>query len=175
MSTIFTNGINTEVENYIKENMEYDRFSGTLRWKGKGGFNRDSSKPIGSLNGRGYLQVGTPYKNLRVHQICWYLFYGEWPTGIIDHINGDRTDNRPENLREATLSQNAGNSKPHKDGSSKYKGVGWDKNSKGWAARCKHKWLGRFECEHEAGLAYNYAAEKAFGPFANFNRVFHDI
>lgn len=174
MSTIFTNGISKDIEDYIKDNMRYDESTGNLYWTKEGGFRRDTSKPIGSLNGRGYYQVTTPYRNLRVHQICWYFIYGTWPKSLVDHIDGDKLNNKQGNLRLATLSQNSGNSKPHRDGSSTYKGVCYVKTTGMWMARCRDKFLGNFTCEKEAALAYNYAASKVFGDYASFNEVFND-
>lgn len=175
MSMIFTSGISKEIEQYINDNMRYDPNTGQLWWTCEGGFHRDTTKPIGSFNGRGYFQVTTPYCNLRVHQICWYFIYCEWPSMLVDHVDNDRTNNKPDNLRLATLSQNSGNSNPHKDGSSKYKGVCWAEANGRWLARCRSKYIGLFESEEEAALAYNYEAEKAFGPFAKYNQVFHDV
>lgn len=91
-----------------------------------------------------------------------------------DHKNQDRLDNRRSNLRPATRSQNIGNSKI-RQGSSRFKGVCWDKLAKKWQARIwiedKQKYLGRFTDEIEAAKAYNKAATEYFGEFAYLNSV----
>ncbi len=93
----------------------------------------------------------------------------------IDHISGDTLDNRLCNLRVCTAQQNLQNSKPHKNCSSKFKGVSWFKRDKKWRCRIhvndKEKHLGLFESEKEAALAYNEAALRYFGNFAKLNDI----
>lgn len=90
----------------------------------------------------------------------------------IDHINGDGLDNRRENLRWATRSENCMNRAGAK-GSSEYKGVSWDKERRKWAAfikiNKKNTPLGRFDLEVDAATAYDRAAVEAYGPFAVVN------
>ena len=95
------------------------------------------------------------------------------PAGlVVDHINGNTLDNRVANLRVCTRGQNAINRKKSTTPtSSVYKGVSWSKNA--WqAAVCvgqKHQYLGRFKSERDAAIAYDVAAAKVFGEFANLN------
>lgn len=95
---------------------------------------------------------------------------------IIDHRNRDPLDNRRENLRIATLSQNGMNSRKRHHGgppTSKYKGVWWDKEKSKWAAMIrankKAYALGRFTVEEEAARAYDRAAKRLHGEFALLN------
>jgi hypothetical protein len=96
----------------------------------------------------------------------------------VDHINGNGLDNRKENLRVCTKSQNLGNQKKTKlyggvATSSKYKGVSWDKRVQKWVAKIgingKRVYLGLFEDEEKAAEAYNKAALEYFGEFALLN------
>ena len=87
-----------------------------------------------------------------------------------DHINGDKLDNRRENLRVCTSSQNHMN-KISKRGTSKYKGVYKEKRRKGWIVRIKRIYIGEFSCEIEAAKAYNEAAIREFGEFARLNVI----
>jgi len=90
----------------------------------------------------------------------------------IDHRNGNKLDNRKQNLRPATRSQNNANRKaqPH---SSKYKGVRWHRQNKKWTAQIgvdgKSKYLGSFVSEEEAAQVYDRAAIELYGAFAKVN------
>lgn len=92
-----------------------------------------------------------------------------------DHINGNGLDNQRSNLRECTYQQNAMNQKPQKGGTSQYKGVSWDSRDKKWRAGImlsgRQTHLGYFLYEHNAALAYNFAAIKHFGEYALVNKL----
>ena len=91
----------------------------------------------------------------------------------IDHINNNGLDNRKENLRFSTQYQQTLNRRNKKNGSSKFKGVYWHKKRKKWIARIKTKeklkYIGSFDDEKKAGLAYDKEAIINFGEFANLN------
>jgi len=92
---------------------------------------------------------------------------------VVDHINHNTLDNRKENLRICTRSQNGRNRKISKNKSSKYKGVNFHKGNMKWQAMIRfndqHKYLGIFENEEDAAKAYNEAAVKYHGEFALLN------
>ena len=94
----------------------------------------------------------------------------------VDHINGNKLDNRKENLRLATNQQNNYNVGPQKNNKSGYKGVSWKKDKNKWEAKIRNnnklKFLGYFDDLVEAGRAYDRAALELFGEFAwtNFPR-----
>lgn len=94
----------------------------------------------------------------------------EDPGILVDHKNGNKFDNRKENLRTCTKSQNAANSGPR---SYKYKGVTYNKINQNWNAQIKilykKKHLGSFATIEEAARAYDSAAKKHFGEFAKLN------
>lgn len=93
---------------------------------------------------------------------------------IIDHKNRRKLDNRKENLRITSQSNNAANSPPRK-GSSKYKGVHWSNEYKRWVAKIekegKHYYLGMFDCEDNAAVAYNKKAVELYGDYALINET----
>lgn len=97
---------------------------------------------------------------------------------VVDHINMRRLDNRKINLRECTDLQNKWNRVATKGSRSKYKGVCWDKRCKKWVASIgsngKTIFLGRFEKEVDAALAYDKRAKEFHGEFANLNIPKHD-
>ena len=92
----------------------------------------------------------------------------------VDHINRDGLDNRRHNLRFCTNAQN-NHCAPYGKGTSKYKGVSWQKKSKRWIVSIKHNGkvlsLGRFNGEDEAALAYNKKAQALWGEFAYINKT----
>lgn len=94
--------------------------------------------------------------------------------GLVDHRNRNTLDNRIDNLRIATHSQNQFNkAKTSKKTSSRYIGVYLEKSSKLWATKISHHgksiWLGRFKSESDAARAYDKAAKKYHGEFARLN------
>ena len=132
---------------------------------------------VGTKNGNGYLSAivdGRPYK---VHRIIYALRHGiELSPDIqIDHINGDRSDNRISNLRMATNAQNQCNTKISSRNKSGYRGVSWSKSKGKWYAKImfnqKTISLGYFNNKEEAALAYNKKALELFGEFAYLNEV----
>ncbi len=96
---------------------------------------------------------------------------------MVDHKNTNSLDNRRDNLRICTGSQNNMNRRvdAYVDKTSKFKGVSFDKVRRKWRAQIKlnhiTKFIGRFSCEAEAALAYNGCAREMFGEFANVNKL----
>ena len=95
--------------------------------------------------------------------------------GIVDHIDGNGLNNQRGNLRLVTHAQNVRN-RANSIHSSQYKGVSYafrPERKKHWQAKikfeCKTIWLGRFEKEIDAGIAYDRAAVKYFGEYARLN------
>lgn len=92
-----------------------------------------------------------------------------------DHINMNGIDNRKENLRICTASENGRNSNSHKNSSSEFKGVHWHKGIKKYVAliriNCNRTHLGCFNSEVSAARAYNEAAKKYHGEFARLNLI----
>lgn len=95
------------------------------------------------------------------------------PNLEVDHIDGDGLNNRRDNLRLATHSQNRQNSKLQSNNTSGYKGVDWYKRDGKWRAKImvggRRKTLGVFNTKEEAAAAYDAAAIKHFGEFARLN------
>jgi len=138
------------------------------------------NKPLGYLLNKrvagvlsassGYLTTcvnATPYLN---HRLIFLMFKGYFPDEI-DHINGDKSDNRIENLRECTTSQNQFNAKLRKDNTSGIKGVSWDRKSKSWTARIKLNkekiFLGCFWDKEVAAQIVRIERIRLHGEFAN--------
>jgi AP2 domain. len=130
---------------------------------------------VGSVAGS--LDRSTGYHRIRIgahtystHRLAWLYVTGEWPQHELDHINGERADNRWQNLREATHQQNAFNRKLRSDNSSGHRRVRWNKQCGKWQAFCtragKHTHLGLFATLEEAVAARDAAeAELAHREF----------
>lgn len=128
------------------------------------------------ISNNGYLRV--PLTNLKtkkylVHRIVLSTFLPIEENKEVDHINHIKTDNRFENLRWATCSENTRHRKKLTNCSSKYIGVCFDKSRNKWLSSCKiyyKKTIGRFDTEEEAAKAYNaYIIENGLQDFAILN------
>jgi len=101
------------------------------------------------------------------------IMSADWD-GDVDHINGDKLDNRRCNLRYVTRAQNNMNMRTRR-GSSRFKGVVWHKQDRRWwaviKAEGKQRSLGTYATQEEAAAAYNVAAKRFFGDFARLNEI----
>lgn len=125
--------------------------------------------------------------NAHKHRNTWYAKYNKTfssvkmhrlimnaPAGVqVDHINGDGLDNRRENLRLCTHIENMHNSGKHKNNTSGFKGVHWNKQRQTYQVfimvNRKHKYVGSFSILEEAAHAYDEAAKEHYGEFARLN------
>jgi len=161
---------------YLHECFEYIHETGELFWRKRpakhfkarpGSFNtRWAGRLAGSINGNGYYWVeinGTAYA---VHRIIWAMHFGQWPEKQIDHINRNRIDNRLQNLRLVTATENCRNKSRSSANTSGVKGVCWDRASGKWLAQIKvdmkNKNLGRYANLEDARAARE-AAERIHG------------
>ena len=90
----------------LREVISYNPETGDMIWRIDTGYKRLTGRKVGSVDYHGYRGTMIDYHKFRVHRLAWLYVYGEWPTTDIDHINGNRDDNRICNLRLATRSQN---------------------------------------------------------------------
>lgn len=147
----------------IGDHLAYDPMTGRFSWRTPR--SNAVNGEAGCVHPRGYLIIkfrGVPYP---AHRLGWFLATGNWPSGLIDHKNGDPLDNRLSNLRLADSAQNGWNARR----SGAYlKGVSCDAGR--YRARIAVRGdvirLGSFDTEHEAHAAYCAAALKYHGEFA---------
>jgi len=142
-----------------------DRFEyqdGKLFYKKSEGCMKQGSE-VGTVDKGGYLKTLIKRKPYRLHRIIFMMHHGYLPK-FLDHIDGDPSNNRIENLRPATSSQNNLNRGKHKRNTSGYKGVTWVATNGKYSARIaigdKRLFLGYFDDPKEAHDAYCEAAQK---------------
>lgn len=153
----------------IKDFISYDPDTGVIRWKvGQKGPAR-AGMIAGSKHSRGYIVVAVNGVQYLAHRLAWAIYNGSLSEDVqIDHINGDRSDNRICNLRIANHAENCQNSKVRKHSKTGIKGV--KKRGNKWHVRIriggKEKWIGSYSTPEEASTAYKKAANELFGEFA---------
>jgi len=116
----------------------------------------------------GYIRIRIDGRAYRAHRLAWLHFHGEWPSEQIDHINGFRSDNRIENLRQVSNAINGQNRKgPKSNNKSGYLGVHWNKKDRAYRAVIKANrvthYLGSFQDPATAYQAY-LAAKRVLHP-----------
>ena len=118
---------------------------------------------VGTIDTGGYLKTLIKRKPYRLHRIIFMMHHGYLPK-YLDHSDGDPSNNRIENLRSATASQNNLNRGKHKRNTSGYKGVTWVATENRYSARIaigkKRLFLGYFDDPKDAHQAYCDAAQK---------------
>lgn len=126
----------------------------------------------GGFGSKGYWQVSYKNRKYLAHNVVWELHNGPVPEGFtVDHRDRNPTNNRIENLRLATKTQQSANTKKWSlsKTASRWKGViAWRKPGK-WRLFVKGKYCGLFDCEYDAATAYNFLAYSLFGDFTCFN------
>lgn len=148
----------------VRAAFEYDPLTGDFVRRGK-------RTVLGTLNAGGYLMISLLGWTFRAHRLAWMYVHGRWPSGMIDHINGSRIDNRIENLREVSDAVNCQNLRaPKSHNRSGFLGVLWCPKSKKWLARItvagRAQVLGRYSDPEQASAAY-WDAKKRLHPGAN--------
>jgi hypothetical protein len=161
----------SKLQEKILKDFEYR--DGHLYWKERCQ-GRKLHNRVGSLDRDGYLHMGYTddqgrRKTFFLHRLIFLMHHGYLPK-ILDHIDGNKSNNKIENLREATHSQNLFNSKISKRNSTGVKGVSWKKREQRFLASCtvngKHYELGHFKVLDDAAKVVKEFREKHHGAFA---------
>lgn len=116
--------------------INYEASTGSFTWS-KARRGCSAGKPAGHINREGYLVIKLNYRPVLAHRLAWFLVYGEWPKEGIDHINGERDDNRIANLRSVPHTINMQNKRAAmaNNKSCALLGVTWNKQHKKWQAK----------------------------------------
>lgn len=144
---------------------EQDQKAWNVKWAGKEAFN--------GTDGKGYLRGTIDGQRFSAHRIIWTMMTGEPPVYDIDHIDGDKLNNRFSNLRHVPHADNMKNLRLAKNNKSGFKGASFSTARQMWCAQIrinkKQTFLGAFHTPEEAHAAYCEAAAKHYGEFARFH------
>jgi len=150
------------------ELLDVNTEQGTFYWKNTMGGKALKGAEAGALAVNGYVAIRLDKKDYLAHRLMWLYVYGAMPLLHIDHIDRDRTNNKPTNLRLATQKQNSENMFRSKTNTSGYRGVRRESRlvSKPWSATITHnykqKHLGYFATVEEAVEARKKAEDEYF-------------
>lgn len=176
--------------NYLRECMDYDPQAGVLTWKIRPPFHfSDGTKAAEhqaaiwnakyagkeaflGIGNHGYRTSSVGGKRFTGHRVAWAIHYGEWPEGEIDHINGNRCDNRIANLRDVSRRENAKNLATK---SGRVRGVYWYPPTSRWAVKIQsdgvQRHIGYFINKNDA-IAARQDAERRLGFHENHGRAY---
>lgn len=151
----------------VREVLAYNPDTGTLNWLIRPNRKMQCGDSAGTPNSHGYTVISVDKVKYQSHRLIWAIHYGEQPPRLIDHIDGNRSNNCISNLRAASFSQNCHNARIPKNNKSGAKGV--QHRDGVFIAQIQinrvRKQLGRFSTLAEAEGAYAAAAAQHFGEF----------
>jgi hypothetical protein len=119
--------------------------------------------------GNGYRVGNLLKRSYLAHRVAWFLVTGSWPENHIDHINGNPSDNRIENLRDVARCENMRNTRIHKRNTSGHCGIRWEPRRGKWVVFIGGKYIGGFQDMSDAIIARK-TAEKDHGYHPNHGR-----
>lgn len=151
----------------LRAALSYDPESGLIVWI-KPPSNRVSPGDIaGAVGTRRYLRIGFGGKDYQAHRVAWALHHGKWPDAVIDHIDGETTNNRIANLRDVSMKLNMQNRRTATKGSiSGLLGARWHRHSRLWHAVIKTS--GKV-----TSLGYHKTPEAAHAAYLEAKRRLH--
>lgn len=158
-------------QNRLKELIHYNPLSGSFVW-----IKPRQGVKLGTECGRispstGYRDITIDRKSYRACRLAFLYQEGKFPPYDVDHINRIKCDDKWENLRKATRTQNSSNINLRKNNTSGFRGVTWDSTRKKWRVQAriggKKVNLGRFVDYEDAVNASKLALKNEFGEFYN--------
>lgn len=147
----------------VNDWLSYEPATGKFYWRKKRGC-RSSGSEAGSIRPDGYVSIFMDGKRIYAHRLAIKAMTGSFPPFVVDHINGNKSDNRWENLRAVSQSENMANrhgpqenSKTGLIGASPHAGGGFVAQI---IRNKKHTYIGYFKTAEEAHQAYKEAANE---------------
>jgi len=157
--------MDTLTADYLRKILHYAPDTGLFTWRVSPRRNISCGQLAGSFNSDGYLQISIHNRSYKAHRLAWLYTFDRWPICEIDHINGDKSDNRIENLRDVSRNENQHNTRRARaHNASGFLGVGLHKQTGKWRARIRVNknltHIGLFNTPEEAHQAYIVAKRK---------------
>lgn len=123
-------------EKLLREALDYDPTTGMFRWRSTVGRRVKVGTMAGTVGSNGYVRLLVNRKGYYAHRVAWLFAHGQWPRNTIDHINGNKADNRLCNLRDVPHAENLRNQhKARSNNSTGLLGVSQRPSGKTWQAR----------------------------------------
>lgn len=156
----------------LKEEIIYHPETGLFFWRVfKSG--RKMDRAVGAVTGAGYLVTTFHYKQYSLHRLAFLYMLGSFPDGMVDHIDCNKLNNRWDNIRLATIFENAQNKPLGHTNNSGFKGVCWDRTNNRWKASInfngKAKHLGMFKEKEDAANCVRSFREQVHKEFTRHN------
>lgn len=154
----------------LRELLLYDPDTGLWVW-----LKPPKNKPqligqeAGNIRLDGYRKIGIGGTDYLCGPLAWLYMTGEWPTEEVDHADRDRSNDRWENIRQATRSLNEANKGLDPRNTSGFRGVTWHKGTQKWMAQINGIYLGVFEKIEDAVAVRDATAQDVSGSFAFLN------
>lgn len=155
---------------YLRDRLTCNFDTGLLFWKDYEGLSKSwrnryvGKEAFTSCNSSGYMVGKIDRVTFQAHRVIWALYYGAWPDGQIDHVNGVKAANRISNLRVVTNQENLRNQQMRRNNTSGVTGVYWHKGNGAWKAQImvsgKYLHLGYFDSLEEATGVRSEAAKR---------------
>lgn len=148
----------------VRELLTYEPETGVFRWRNPASNRMKPGQIAGSPNNLGYVYLTIDGRKYRAHRVAWLVLHGLMPTEEIDHINGNRADNRAANLRLSDRASNMLNQRgPRADNRTGVAGVKRTKSGRfiaRFAGGGKTAYLGTFDTVDDAAAAYAAAKSR---------------